>query len=68
MTMLDQCMLDLGLFFYSFFFILSFEECQVCVYYLKIIVFTPVINIGVLTSIIIQVHIHTKCFPLGKYK
>ena len=58
---------------YSFFSILSFEECQVCVYYLEITILTPVINIGVLASIIIQVHIHTrllinKCLPLGKYK
>ena len=55
-----------------FLFILSFEECQVCVHYLEIIIFTPAINIGVLASIIIQVHIHTrlliKCLPLGKYK
>ena len=51
-----------------FLFILSFEECQVCVHYLEITVLTPVINIGVLASIIIQVHIHTrlliKCLPL----
>ena len=55
-----------------FLFILSFEECQVCVHYLEITVLTPVINIGVLASIIIQVHIHTrlliKCLPLEKYK
>ena len=59
MTILDQCLLDLD---YSFilFFILSFEECQVCVHYLEINVLTPVINIGVLASIIIQVHIHTR--------
>ena len=72
MTILDQCLLNLGLFFYSFFSILSFEECQVCVHYLEITVLTPVINIGALASIIIQVHIHTriliKCLPLGKYK
>ena len=72
MTILDQCLLDLGLFFYSFFSILSFEECQVCVHYLEITILTPVLNIGVLASIIIQVHIHTrlliKCLPLGKYK
>ena len=72
MTILDQCLLDLGLFFYSSFSILSFEECQVCVHYLEITVFTPAINIGVLVNIIIQVHIHTrlliKCLPLGKYK
>ena len=72
MTTLDQCLLDLGLFFCPFFSILSFEECQVCVHYLEITVLTPVINIGVLASIIIQVHIHTrlliKCLPLGKYK
>ena len=53
-----------------FLFILSFEECQVCVHYLKITVITPAINIGALASIIIQVHIHTrlliKCLPLGK--
>ena len=70
MTILDQCLVDLGLFFYSFFSILSFEECQVCVHYLEITILTPVINIGVLVSIIIQVHIHTrlliKCLPLGK--
>ena len=68
MTILDH-LLDLGLFFYSFSF-LSFEECQVCVHYLEITVPTPVINIGVLASIIIQVHIHTrlliKCLPLEK--
>ena len=72
MTTLDQCLLDLGLFFYPFFSILSFEECQVCVHYLEITVLTPVINIGALASIIIQVHIHTrlliKCLPSGKYK
>ena len=72
MTTLDQCLLDLGLFFYPFFSILSFEECQMCVHYLEITVFTPVLNIGVLASIIIQVHIHTrllfKCLPLRKYK
>ena len=55
-----------------FLFILSFEECQVCVHYLEITVLTPVINIGVLASIIIHGHIHTrlliKCLPLGKYK
>ena len=68
MTILDQCLLDLGLFFYSFFSILSFEECQVCVHYLENTVFTPAIKIGVLASIIIQVHIHTRliinqCLP-----
>ena len=56
----------------SFFSLLSFEECQVCVHYLEITVLTPVINISVLASIIIQVHIHTrlliKCLPLRKYK
>ena len=70
MTILDQCLLDLGLSFYSFFSILSFEECQVCVHYLEITIFTPAINIGVLASIIIHVHIHTRllieCLPLGK--
>ena len=69
MTILDQCLLNFRLFFFS---ILSFEECQMCVYYLEIVVLTPVINIGVLASIMIQVHIHTrlliKCPPLGKYK
>ena len=66
MTILDQCLLALG-FFFS---ILSFEECQVCIHYLGIIVLSPIINIGVLVSIIIQVHIHTrlliKCLPLRK--
>ena len=69
MTILDQCLLDLGLLFYSFFSILSFEECQVCVHYFGITILTPVISIGVLASIIIHVHIHTrlliKCLPLG---
>ena len=62
----------LGIILLFFLFILSFEECQVCVHYLEISVLTPVINIGALASIIIQVHIHTrlliKCVPLGKYK
>ena len=70
MTILDQCLLDLGLLFYSFFSILSIEECQVWVHYLEITVHTPVINNGVLASIIIHVHIHTrlliKGLPLGK--
>ena len=72
MSTLDQCLLNFGLFFYLFFSILSFEECQVCVHYLEITIRTPIINIGVLASIIIQVHIHTrlliKCLSLGKYK
>ena len=55
-----------------FLFILSFKECQVCVHYLEIIIFTLAINFGVLESIIIEVHIHTrlliKCLPLRKYK
>ena len=55
-----------------FLFILSFKECQVCVHYLENTILTPIINIGVLASIIIQVHIHSrlliKCLPLGKYK
>ena len=53
MTTLDQCLLDLGLFFYPFFSILSFEECQVYVHYLGITILTPVISIGVLANIII---------------
>jgi hypothetical protein len=72
MSILDQCLLDLRLFFYSFFSILFFDKCQVCVYYLKITIFIPTINIGVLASIIIQVHMYTrlliKCLPLIKYK
>ena len=51
MTILDQCLLNLGLLFYSLFSILSFEECQVCVHYLEITILIPVINIGVLASI-----------------
>ena len=43
-----------------FLFTLSFEECQVCVRYLEITILTLVINTGVLASIIIQVHIHTR--------
>jgi hypothetical protein len=72
MTTLDQCLLNLGLLLYPFFSILSFEECQVCVHYLGITILTSIISIGVLASIIIQVHIHTriliKCLPLRKYK
>ena len=72
MTIVDQCPLTLGLFFCSFFSILSFEKCRVCVHYLEMTIFAPTINIGVLASIIIQVNIHTrlliKCFLLGKYK
>ena len=72
MTTLDQCLLDLGLLFYPFFSILSFEQCQVCVHYLGITILTPVISIGVLASTIIRVQIHTrlliKCLPLEKYK
>jgi hypothetical protein len=60
MTTLDHCLLNLGLLFYPFFSILSFEECQVCVHYLGITIVTPVISIGVLASIIIQVHLHTR--------
>ena len=70
MTILDQCLLNLGLLFYSLFSILSFEECQVCVHYLEITIFTPAMNIGAPTSIIIHIHIHTrlliKGLPLGK--
>ena len=44
----------------SFLFILSFEECQVCVHYLEITILTPFISIGVLVSIIIHDHIHTR--------
>jgi hypothetical protein len=55
-----------------FLFILSFEECLVCVHYLEITIFTPATNTGVLASIIIYDHIHTrlliKCLPLEKYK
>jgi hypothetical protein len=58
MTIVDQCLLDLGLFFYSFFSILFFEECQVCVHYLEITVLIAVINIGILANIVIQVHIY----------
>ena len=71
MTTLDQSVLDLGLFFYPFFSILSFVECQVYVHYFGITILTPIISIGVLASIIIHVHIHTrlliKCLPLGIY-
>jgi hypothetical protein len=52
--------------------ILFFEECQVCVHYPEITFLTPIINIGVLASIIIQIHIHTrlliKWLPMEKYK
>jgi hypothetical protein len=55
-----------------FLFILSFEECLVCVQYLEITIFTPATNTSVLASILIHDHIHTglliKCLPLEKYK
>jgi hypothetical protein len=59
MTMLDQCLLDLGLFFYPFssFYPLRYAKCVSTI--LNITIFTPVINIGVLASIIILVHIYT---------
>ena len=53
-------------FFYSFFSILSFEECQVCVHYLEITILTPATNIGVLAGIIIEITILIKCLPFGK--
>ena len=71
MAILDQCLLDLGLFFYSspLFYPLRNAKCVSTI--LKSL-FYPAINIGVLASIIIQVYIHTrlliKCLPLGKYK
>ena len=72
MTIVDQCLLDLGLFFYSFSLFYPLKNAQVCVHYLEITIFTPAINIGVLASIIIHVHIHTrlliKYLPMGKYK
>ena len=46
------------LLFFVFYFIL--EECQVCVDYLEITILTPVINIGVLVSIIIHDHIQAR--------
>ena len=49
-------------------FILSFEECQVCVHYLEITILTPATNIGVLAVIIIEITILIKCLPLRKYK
>ena len=71
MTVLDQYLLDLGLFFILSVLFYSLRNAK-CVHYLEIMVFTPVINIGVLASIIIHVHIHTrlliKCLPLEKYK
>ena len=70
MTILDQCLLDFGLLFYLSFLFYLLRNAHVCVYYLEITVLTPVLNIGALASIIIQVHIHTrlliKCLPLRK--
>jgi hypothetical protein len=55
---------------FLFIYPLMYAKCVSTI--LNITVFTPVIKIGVLASIIIQVHIHTrlliKCLPLGKYK
>ena len=62
----------LRLFFYLYFLFYPLRNAHVCVHYLEITVFTPAIDIGAPTSIIIQVHIHTrlliKCLPSGKYK
>ena len=68
MTIVDQCLLDLGLFFYLSFLFYPLRNAHVCVHYLEITVFTPAMNIGVLASIIIKVHIHTRlliniCLP-----
>jgi hypothetical protein len=69
MTIIDQCLLDLGLFFYSFSLLYPLRNAKCVSTILKSLCFTPIINIGVL---IIQVHIHTrlliKCLPLEKYK
>ena len=54
MTTLDQCLLDLGLFFYPFFSILSFEECQVCVHYLEITICTPAITLVYLQALLFK--------------
>jgi hypothetical protein len=60
MTILEQCLLDLGLFFYPFslFYPLRYAKCVFTI--LNITIFTPVIKIGIVASIIIQVHIHTR--------
>jgi hypothetical protein len=39
--------------FYSL-FILSFEECQVCVHYLEYMILTPVINIVYLQALLFK--------------
>ena len=71
MTIVDQCLLDLGLFFILSFLFYPLRNAK-CVHYLGITIFTPIISIGVLASIIIHVHIHTrlliKNLHLGKYK
>jgi hypothetical protein len=54
MTIVDQCLLDLGLFFYSFSLFYPLRNAQVCVHYLEINVLTAVINIGVLASILFK--------------
>jgi hypothetical protein len=61
MTILDQWLLDLGLFFYPFslFYPLRCAKCVSII--LNIIVFTPVINIGVLAS---NIRLLIKCLPL----
>ena len=53
MTILDQCLLDIGLFFYLSFLFYPLRNAHVCVHYLEIAIFTPAIKIGVLASIII---------------
>ena len=41
-------------FFYSFFSILSFEECQVCVHYLEITICTPAITLVYLQALLFK--------------
>jgi hypothetical protein len=73
MTILDQCLLDLGISFILSFLFYPLRNAKCVSTILKSPYLPPAINISVLTSIIIQVHIHTrllinKCVPLGKYK
>jgi hypothetical protein len=72
MTILDQCLLDLGLFFYPFylFYPLRYAKCVSTI--LNITVFTPVINNWCTCKYYYSIYIHTrlliKCIPLEKYK
>ena len=69
MTILDQCLLNLDYSFILSFLFYPLRNANFVSTILKSPFLPLFVNIGVLASIIIQVHIHTriliKCHPLG---